>query len=238
MTTRFPKAEPHGSIQEIFSDAYFVTGSVQFKPLLRLPRNMIILRNGEELTLINTVRLDESGEAALDALGRVKHVMKIGFHGMDDDYYIDRYQAKRWTVSGTERSPAGASDVVLSDSTLLPIPDARVFLFRETVLPEAAILLERDGGLLITCDSVQHWAPHNLMSHAARLATRLLGFQHPAQIGPPWSKIQTQPGGSLRPDFERILDLPFKHLIGGHGGLLRNEGPARLRETIQRVYGS
>jgi hypothetical protein len=163
--------------------------------------------------------------------------MKIGFHGMDDDYYADRYQAKRWTVSSEEASGGTTSSVVLSDSTQLPMPRARVFLFRETILPEAAILLARDGGLLITCDSLQHWAPHRLMSPAARIVTRLLGFQHPAQIGPPWSKRQTPPGKSLRPDFERLLELPFKHLIGGHGGLLRNDGPARLRETIRRVYG-
>jgi hypothetical protein len=237
MATHFPKVEPHGSIQEIFTDVYVVTGSVQFKPLLRLPRNMIILRNGEELTLVNTVRLDESGEAALDALGLVKNIMKIGFHGMDDDYYMDRYQPTRWSIADANGATANSSDVALSESTPLPVPQARAFLFRETVLPEAAILLERDGGLLITCDSVQHWAPHNLMSPVAKLVTRLMGFQHPAQIGPPWRGKQTRAEGSLRPDFERILELPFKHIIGGHGGLLRNDGPARLRETIGRVYG-
>ncbi len=237
MTAEFPKVEPHGSIEEIFVDAYFVTGSVAFKPLLRLPRNMIVLRNGEELTLINSVRLDEAGLASLDALGSVKHVVKIGFHAMDDDYYIDRYQAKRWAVAEGEGSPTPERDVVLSETTELPIPAARVFMFRDTVLPEAAILLEREGGLLITCDSVQHWAPQDLMSPAARLLTRLMGFQHPAQIGPPWRKRQTPPGGSLRDDFERLAALPFKHMIGGHGGLLRDDGQARFRETIQRVYG-
>jgi hypothetical protein len=237
MTTEYPKAEPHGSIEEIFADAYFVTGSVVFKPLLRLPRNMVVLRNAEELTLINSVRLSEAGQAALEALGRVKHVMKIGFHSMDDDYYVDRYQAKRWAVPGGEGASAPEPDIVLSEATELPVPAARVFMFRDTVLPEAAILLEREGGLLITCDSVQHWVPQDLMSPAARLVTRLMGFQHPAQIGPPWSKRQTPPGGSLRGDFERLAALPFKHLIGGHGGLLRDEGPARLKETLQRVYG-
>jgi hypothetical protein len=236
MSPEFPKAEPHGSIEEIFADTYFVTGSVSFKPLVRLTRNMIILRNGEELTLINTVRLNEAGEAALDALGTVEHIVKIGFHGMDDDYYVERHKAKRWAVPGAEGSSAPEPDVVLSEATELPVPGARVFMFRDTVLPEAAILLEREGGLLITCDSVQHWAPHDLMSPAARLLTRLMGFQHPAQIGPPWSKRQTPPSGSLRDDFERLASLPFKHMIGGHGGLLRDEGQARFKETIQRVY--
>ncbi len=218
MKTDFPNVEPHGSIEEIFTDAYLVTGSVALKPLVRLPRNMIILRADDELTLINTVRLDAVGEAALEGLGEVKHVMKIGFHGMDDDYYVDRYAAKRWAVpEGGGNEP----DCVLSEATSLPVPDARVFMFRDTVLPEAAILLEREGGLLITCDSVQHWAPSEFLSLPARLLTRLIGFQHPAQIGPPWRKKQTPAGGSLRGDFQRLQELPFKHIIGGHGGLLR-----------------
>ena len=231
--SNFPAAEPHGPIEEIFTDAYWVTGSVQFKPLVRLPRNMIILRNGEELTLVNAVRLNEEGEAALAKLGRVKHVIQIGFHGMDNAYYIDRYGAKCWTVPREGET----GDVELAEDTELPIPDARVFMFHDTKLPEAAILLEREGGLLITCDSIQHWAPHKLMSGAAKLITRIMGFQFPAQIGPPWRGVQTPEGGSLKADFGRLAQLPFSHIVGGHGGLLKNDGQARLAETMTRVFG-
>jgi hypothetical protein len=233
MSVDFPKVEPHGVIEEIFADAYFVAGSVLLKPLIRLPRNMIILRSGDELTLINTVRLDAVGEVALEELGQVKHVVKIGMHGMDDDYYVDRYSAKRWAVAG---GGGTEPDSILSEATEFPVPNARVFMFRETVLPEAAILVEREGGLLITCDSIQHWVPSNLLSMPAKLLTRLIGFQHPAQIGPPWRKKQTPAGGSLEGDFERLRSLPFKHIIGGHGGLLRDDGQARLEETMKRVF--
>lgn len=224
MTQQFPPVQPHGSLEAIFEDAWYVTGSVVFKPLLRLPRNMVILRHGGELTVINSVRLDAEGESALDALGKVTHVMKIGFHGMDDAYYVDRYEAKMWTVG----------DGSLSEDSQLPFPDARVFMFKQTVVPEAALLVEREGGLLITCDSVQHWVPKEVMSRAAKIVTRLIGFQQPAQIGPPWRKKQTPPDGSLKSDFERLADLPFQCLIGGHGGLLESNGPTLLRASIQR----
>ncbi len=224
MTQQFPPVQPHGSLEPIFEDAWYVTGSVVFKPLLRLPRNMVILRHGGELTVINSVRLDAEGESALDALGKVTHVMKIGFHGMDDAYYVDRYEAKMWTVG----------DGSLSEDSQLPFPDARVFMFKQTVVPEAALLVEREGGLLITCDSVQHWVPKDVMSRAAKIVTRLIGFQQPAQIGPPWRKRQTPPDGSLKSDFERLADLPFQCLIGGHGGLLESNGPTLLRASIQR----
>ncbi|NQV21759.1 MAG: hypothetical protein HQ511_10125 [Rhodospirillales bacterium] len=195
---------------------------------------MVILRHGDELTVINSVRLDAEGEAALDALGKVSHVMKIGFHGMDDAYYVDRYNAKMWTLGDAGTAPG---DGLLAEDTQLPFPGARVFMFKQTVVPEAAILVERQGGLLITCDSVQHWVPKDVMSPAAKIITRLIGFQHPAQIGPPWRKKQTPPNGSLKSDFERLADLPFQRLIGGHGGLLERDGPAHLKATIQRELG-
>jgi hypothetical protein len=226
--------EPHGVIQPLGGDCWYVTGSVVFKPLLRLPRNMIVLRHEGLLTLINSVRLDTEGEAALDALGKVAHVMTIGFHEMDDAYYLDRYPAKHWVVPGAESDPAAAENGILDEDATLPIPDLRVFLFRQTIRCEAALLLERDGGLLITCDSVQHWAPSELMSPLAKLVTRLIGFQKPAQIGPPWRKRQTPEGGSLRGDFERLAQLPFQRLIGGHGGLLAHDAPELLVRSIER----
>ncbi|MFT7520593.1 MAG: hypothetical protein ACI9MC_002743 [Kiritimatiellia bacterium] len=226
MSEPFAPAEPHGALEPIFADAWFLTGSVQFKPLVRLVRNMVVLRHDGELTLINSVRLDDAGLAALDALGKVSHVMRIGGHGMDDAYYLDRYGARHWTASD------------LQPDTELPVPGLQVFRFNDTIAPEAALLLDRDGGLLITCDSVQHWVPSALMSPIAKLLTRLMGFQRPAQIGPPWRKKQTPAGGSLREDFERLAALPFDKLIGGHGGLLQSDGAAVVRASVARTFSA
>ena len=234
MPDNFPAVEPHGSLQPIFDDAWFVTGSVVFKPLVRLARNMVVLRHDGELTLINAVRLDAAGLAALDALGKVAHVIRVGIHGMDDGFYVDHYGAKYWSVAGKERADGLTPDHILAVDSPLPVPNARIFLFELTNSPEAALLVERDGGLLVTCDSVQHWAPSDLMSFPAKLITRFMGFMQPAQIGPPWRKAQTPASGTLKPDFERLADLPFTRLIGGHGGLLDNDAPARLRESIAR----
>ncbi len=234
MTEAFPPVEPHGSLEQIIDDVWYLTGSVAFKPLLRLPRNMVVVRNGGELTVINSVRLNAEGEAALDALGKVTNVMKIGFHSMDDAYYVDRYGAKMWAI-GEDGASAGVEQI--TENTQLPFPNARVFMFKETTIPEAAILVERDGGLLITCDSNQHWVPKDVMSLGAKIVTRFLGFQHPAQIGPVWRKRLTPPEGSLKPDFDRLVALPFERIIGGHGGLLESNGPATLKATMERELG-
>lgn len=234
MPQDFPGVEPHGPLVPIFDNAWYVTGSVAFKPLVRLPRNMVVVRHQGELTLINAVRLDDKGKAELDALGKVAHVMRIGFHAMDDAYYLDQYGAKLWVVAGTDARAPAAAIGELSENTQLPFPDSRVFIFKKTVRPEAAILIERDGGLLITCDSVQHWVPSPLMSPMAKVLTRLIGFQKPAQIGPPWRKKQTPQGTSLRPDFERLATLPFSRLIGGHGGLLEQDAASQLALSVDR----
>jgi len=41
----------------------------------------------KQLTLINPVRRDEEGLRALEALGEIKHVLRLGpLHGMDDAF--------------------------------------------------------------------------------------------------------------------------------------------------------
>ncbi|NRA86472.1 MAG: hypothetical protein HRU28_03565 [Rhizobiales bacterium] len=231
----FPKVEPHGNIEQIINNVWYVTGSVVLKPLIRLIRNMIIVRNEDgELTLINSVRLDEAGEKALDALGKVTHIMKIGGHGMDDAYYLNRYNATHWAVGSGAKDAQNEGSVALVEGIELPFADAQLFEFRDTVKPETGIILERDGGLLITCDSVQHWVPNNLMSFGAKIITRLLGFQKSAQIGPAWKKAQTAPNSSLLEDFNRLAAFSFERIIGGHGGLLESNGQALLKATIRR----
>src|SRR5688572_6827527 len=87
----FLPAMPHGPITEVFPDVFVVEGGFQFAPGVRITRNMTVVRQGDELTIINSVRLTPDGEAELEKLGRVKHVVRIGaFHGADDPYYVDR----------------------------------------------------------------------------------------------------------------------------------------------------
>jgi len=53
---------------------------------------MVVIKNANVLTLINTVRLNENGLAALDNLGQVTNVMRIGaFHSRHDAFYLERY---------------------------------------------------------------------------------------------------------------------------------------------------
>lgn len=59
---------------------------------MRMNRNMLILKNSNELTLVNPVRMSDDDLSKLDRLGELKRVFRLGdFHGLDDPFYIDRY---------------------------------------------------------------------------------------------------------------------------------------------------
>jgi hypothetical protein len=100
---------------------------------MRFSRNMTVVREGDRLVLINAVRLDDAGLAALDALGKVTDVIRLaGNHGLDDPFYADRYHAKVWVVKGQRytsgfntRSPRTyfTPDVEMDATTLARLRD-------------------------------------------------------------------------------------------------------------------
>ncbi|HTJ80930.1 MAG TPA: hypothetical protein VL400_04380, partial [Polyangiaceae bacterium] len=107
----------------------------------------------------------------------------------------------------------------------------------KTKAPEGALLVQRAGGILITCDSAQNWPDTSGCSLPAKVVTRLMGFtKRPAQIGGPWRKGMTPPGGSLKADFERLAKLDFDKLIAAHGGPLLSGARRALEATIAATF--
>src|SRR6478735_11956040 len=98
-----PPALAHGTLSEVLPNIFFVTGTMRMPgPLpVTFSRNMSVVREGKRLILINSVRLDDEGLRALDALGTVTDVVRVaGYHGRDDPFYKERYGAKVWVVKG------------------------------------------------------------------------------------------------------------------------------------------
>ena len=95
--TEFPEQLPHGDIQEIFPDVFFVKGQSKYEAngnKLQITRSMTILRENDFLALVNSIRLSEDGLRALDDLGKVKDVIRIGSnHGRDDAFYSAKYDS-------------------------------------------------------------------------------------------------------------------------------------------------
>ena len=59
----------HDAIEEIFPDVFTVHGSIRMAPGMRINRNMVVVRQNGELTIVNPVRLSAQEETALEALG-------------------------------------------------------------------------------------------------------------------------------------------------------------------------
>ena len=232
----FAEPLPHGGIDEIFPDVFLVRGTFRAGPGVTFGRNMVVLREGDALTIVNSVRLSPEGERALDNLGTVRHLVRLGFfHTLDDPYYRARYSPTSWASR-----PPDASTERLANGGASPHGRAQVFSFDHASGGEAALVLtQAAGNLLITCDSVQHWPDTSRCSLLGGLACRAMGFlRNRATLGPIWLKKMT--GGqplALRPDFERLLSLDFAHLVSGHGDVLRDTARADLRRSCAIALG-
>ena len=79
----------------------------------------------------------------------VKKIIRLGsFHGRDDDYYRDRYKAELWALKGMSFNGREA-DKYFDESTV-PFSGSRFSLFRDTKFPEAVMILESHGGILVS----------------------------------------------------------------------------------------
>jgi hypothetical protein len=232
----FAEPLPHQPIDEIFPDVFLVRGTFRAGPGVSFSRNMIVLREGDALTVVNAVRLAPDAERQLDQLGTVRHLVRLGYyHTRDDPYYRARYSPRCWASL-----PADAATERLANGGASPVERARVVAFESAQKGEAALLVTQPGGdLLVTCDSAQHWASTASCSLLGGLACRAMGFlRNPVTIGPIWMKEMT--GGrpqALRPDFERLLSQDFAHLISAHGELLRDTARADLRRACAASLG-
>lgn len=202
---------------------------------MRMNRNMVIVKSGDELTLINPVRLSDAALSQLDALGNVRHVLRLGdFHGLDDRFYVDRYQAEFWCQSRPETYKVPMANHVINAAESPPMPDAQFFVYEAAKYPEACLLL-KNLKLLITTDSIQYWADWSYTTFLSRCVLRMMGFKLTLLIGGPWLKRVTPEGGSLVADFERLLRLDFEHVVGAHGQLLHDAAKPMLEAAIAKA---
>ncbi len=233
-----PAALGHGKIEEVFPDVFFVTGSMETELMgahWHFSRNMTIVREGDALTLINSIRLDDAGLKRLDSLGRVENVVKIGsLHGRDDAFYKTHYGAKLWALPGMQHEHGLTADKALVPGGETPFSGASVFQFASTKLPECIIRIDRAGGILVACDSLQNWVePNEFFSDDTRKMMTEMGFFQPANLGPLWMQVNEP----KRDDFVRLSELSFRHALCGHGAPLRDSAKEAYLERFHKVFG-
>ena len=229
---------PHDPIEEIQPDVFMARGCIKLNALMTITRNMAIVRNAGELTLVDPIRLSAEEEQRLEALGDVKRIIRLGpFHGVDDPYYIDRYGAELWTPGVSEAHPEPKADVVYDESTPPPFPNARFFCIEGLAQPEAVLLLQRGGGLLLTCDAIQNYGDYRFNNLIAKIMMPLIGFKKTTIVGPMWVKMMTPEGGSLEGEFRRLLaELEFDQLLSAHGTFLESGAHAACARAVDTIY--
>jgi hypothetical protein len=227
-----PPAEKHGELREVLPDIFFVTGTFKASGLVKFGRNMTVVRHGGELAIVNSVRLDDAGLAALDKLGKVTNIIRLAaFHGMDDPFYAERYDAKVWTVKGQTYGNGFKQHHEADANTTLPIPGAKLYVF-DTKVPEGLLVLAEHGGTIVSGDCLQNWAkPDENCSFVARIAMRPMGFIKAHNIGPMWLKNAKPPKEQMR----GILDLTFANVMPAHGAPVIGNARELYRPRIDAV---
>lgn len=229
---------PHGPIEQVLPNVYYVQGTYHMGLLTDIARSMTVVAEGKDLTVINSIRLTAEGERELDALGTVKHVVKLSdFHGIDDPYYVDRYKATLWALPGMTHAGGLTTGREVSEGGELPFSGARLFSFKNGRKPEGVIVKEGGGGVLICCDCLQNWGDFGRSSFIGRTSMKLLGFKGTPNIGVMWRKVvEDKNGPSLASDFERIFEQPFSHMLSGHGYPLKDTAKADLAKALRAFY--
>jgi hypothetical protein len=227
-----------GKLEQVFDDVWWAWGSVRFAPGIVFPRNMAIVREPDGLVVIHPVMMPEDVQHQIEALGPIKHIVRLGaFHGMDDLAYQKRYSATAWLPPGVDAVEELRRDRELVPGGELPIAGATLLSIAASRTPETVMFVPRHGGVLFACDSLQNWELTTGCSFLGAAMARVMGFRGRACIGPGWRK-QSEPrdGVGFRSDFERILALEFKHAIGGHGAPIKDTARDDLRAQVKKLY--
>lgn len=234
--SQFPKALAHGELHEIFDNVFFVSGAMETVLMdmdWQFSRNMVVVRDEKRLIVINSVRLNDQGLAALDSLGKVTDIIRLGaLHGRDDAFYVDRYKANYWAMPGVDNA-ANLSVNTLTADGKLPIKGASLFQFTTSNIPEAIIILPQDGGIAIACDALQNWlSPDEHFCEHSIERMQQMGFFTEANVGPVWQQV-AEPEAD---DFIRLKAVPFKHAVCGHGEPLKERAKEAYLKTFTRLF--
>ncbi|NVK25953.1 MAG: hypothetical protein HWE10_13585 [Gammaproteobacteria bacterium] len=241
-------AAKHGEIKQVFDNVWHVIGQVKMPmlfPPMKMSKGMTIIRNPQhnELTLVNAMRLSEEGLAELESLGKIANTLRIaGFHGRDDAFYKREYDCKVYALKGQvyTREMMGEfpapengyiqADVWLEPGQTPPIPNSRLKWFESSNKPEALLILEQDGGIVISGDSLQNTAkPDEYNNWLSKIMMKKMGFFKPYAIGAGWVEF-CKPS---RSDILSILTLQFEHVLPCHGELVIGNAKEKYRPAIE-----
>lgn len=121
-------------------------------------------------------------------------------------------------------------DVWLSKDSVLLLKAATLKIFETPNPPEAALLLKRAGGILVTGDSLQNTPEADeFVNLPVRLIMREMGFFKACNVGPGWLQF-AKPESS---EVSSILDLDFEHVLPAHGKAVIGHAKEKYRPALE-----
>lgn len=213
--TKFTKTTPHGGLTKVLDNVYVIEGSFTLGFGTLFGRNMAIVKRGDDLTIINSVRVDEDTEKEILMLGTIKNLVRMcDMHGCDDAYYIDKFKPTFWSLEGLQPKPDTKVDKVLKEDSETPIEGMKVALLRGS--REAVFWIPDNGGTLIACDFIQNSIePSKYATWVGLKMTTSLGFIGECRCCVPMYRFQF--GTKHWEAAQKILSWDFENLIPAHG---------------------
>jgi hypothetical protein len=235
-TKNYTPTTEHGELTKILDDVYVVRGSFYLGLGAMISRTMTIVKRGNDLTVINAVRVSEEAEAEIKKLGTVKNLVRMSEgHGCDDAYYLNTFKPTYWSVKSFKpiaHGPPPDYTKALEEVGEVPIPDMKVILFKNAA--ESVLWLPDGGGTVIACDLIQNnieTPPHT--NWLGKQATYWMGFQGECKCVPIWRLIN---GTDQWEDCERVLAWEFNNLVSGHGEAKIGDAKAICERNLKETF--
>jgi hypothetical protein len=226
------KLMPHQSISENYNNVYSLIGSMQLFGIFKYSRNMIILKDGDRLCLVNPVRLNEEEEKKLLSMGKIHSILKLGrLHSVDVPYYMDKFSPKLWASCEDSflKKHDYSIDIDLEKTSSIPFLDIQIYSLKTSKENEAVAYLPQDGGVLLACDALVNMKKIDPMANwLVRTLSKIL--PEPTYIGPNWYKAMKP----KKEDFEDILKFKFDKMIPAHGPILKGNADKKIKEYVNR----
>jgi hypothetical protein len=232
--TKFAPVRPHGKLVKVVDDVYLLEGSFPMMPGVRFGRSMTIVKNGDDLTVINSVRVDEETEGEIKKLGSIKNLVRLNTaHGVDDPYYFKTFKPKYYSIA-EEPMENAPHDINLTEESEVPIPGAKLIVFKKKKPEfECAMWIPQGGGTLVSCDAIQNGATPDHASFLGQGFCSMVGFAKPCNCPFMWRQLY---GMDHWNEMERILALDWDNLCSGHGPAKIGGAKAEVEKNLKEIW--
>lgn len=234
----YPEALEHGPLEEVVPNVFVVKGTYKATygdDVWQFSRNMTVFRQDGQLTLINSVRLNDAGIEQLQSLGEIKNVIKLGAsHGIDDPYYVNTFGAKLWMLPGDANDKGLSADEILSNQNL-PQGVSQFHSLTSSTAPEAFVVLDSGGGVLVSCDGLKNWDQvDSFFSPESGDMMTQYGMIKAMDIDMNWVKNN----GISADDYKQVAELTFQHFVPGHGSVVTANAASQVKNAIESAFVS